>query len=169
MAGDRKGLKAMMRIARGLVGSVIVIASLTGSALAQTYPPDGETIEVSDSIVVPCESITVTGANYTPGSTIDIVFNGVVIGTATVAADGTFSATVAIPCDTAPGTYVLSAGDATSQITVVSEGVVVDGGPGTGADVSAALIVMVGLLVLGVVAIWATRRRRSTEKVGTPA
>lgn len=146
----------MRRIARALAAGSILTVFLATPVLAQ-YPPDEPTVEVSDSTVQPCDTITVTGSNQEAGSTVNITFDGEVIGSATVAADGTFSATVQIPCDTAPGTYVLSAGGATTEITVVAAAGA--GGPGTGADVSAGMTIMVGLFVLGVGAIVATRRR----------
>ena len=43
----------MMRVARWLVGSIVVTALLAGPALAQGYPPGAQTIEVSDSTVFP--------------------------------------------------------------------------------------------------------------------
>jgi hypothetical protein len=97
----------MMHIARGLVGSIIVTVFLATPVLAQGYPPGAQTIEVSDSTVFPCGTVTVTGSNLVPGITVEITFDGEVIGSAVVGADGTYSVSVTIPCDTAPGTYAL--------------------------------------------------------------
>lgn len=158
----------MTRIARGIVGGVISTALLAGPALAQGYPPGAQTIEVSDSLVNPCERITVSGENLVPGTTIEITFDGQVIGTAIVGDDGTYSTTVQIPCETAPGTFVLSAGGVSTQITVVAAAGGVGGGV-TGADLSAGIAIMVGLLVLGVGALVASRRRSRARNVQTPA
>lgn len=156
----------MMRIARGLVGSIVVTAFLAGPAMAQGYPPGAQTIGVSDSTVVPCEAITVTGSHYVPGITLDVTFDGEVIGTAQVDANGEFSLTVQIPCDATPGTHVLAAGGATTQLTVLAAGGLADGVPGTGGDVGAGIAMMASLIAIGIVALVVTRRR---AKVGTCA
>jgi hypothetical protein len=150
----------MMRIARGLVGSIIVTVFLATPVLAQGYPPGAQTIEVSDSTVFPCGTVTVTGSNLVPGITVEITFDGEVIGSAVVGADGTYSVSVTIPCDTAPGTYVLSAGGVNTQITVLAVG---GGGgagaPGTGANLGAGILILAALLVVGITSLVATRRR----------
>ena len=153
----------MKPIARALAGSLVITVLVAGPTLAQDYPPGAPTIEVSDSVVIPCQTITVSGQNLEPGITVEITFGGEVIGTAVVGADGTYSTTVQIPCDTSPGTFVLAAGGATTEITVVAAG----GGVGgvTGGNVMGAIGLMAALFVLGIVAIVVTRRRRTA----TPA
>ena len=146
-----------MRVARGLVGSIVVTAFLAAPALAQGYPPGAQTIEISDSTVNPCETITVSGENLVPGTTVQITFDGQVIGTAVVGADGTYSTTVQIPCATAPGTFVLSAGGVSTQITVLAAGGA--GGGVTGTNLGAGMLIMSALLVAGVTALVVTRRR----------
>ena len=148
----------MMRVARGLVGSIVMTAFLAGPALAQGYPPGAQTIEISDSTVNPCDTITVSGENLVAGITVEITFDGQVIGTAVVGADGTYSTTVQIPCATAPGTFVLSAGGVSTQITVLAAGGAI-GGPGTGANLGAGILIMSALFGVGVIALVATRRR----------
>ncbi|HET9672511.1 MAG TPA: hypothetical protein VFQ40_06640 [Actinomycetota bacterium] len=162
----------MKPIVRALAGSVLITAFLAGPALAQDYPPEQPTAGVTDSVVVACGTTTVTGTNWEAGSTVQILFDGEVIATATVGADGTFSTTVTIPCDAAPGTHVLGitgfnqAGQARVVNTTITIVAGAGGGvPGTGADVSAGIAVMAGLFALGIVAIVVTRRRRAA----TPA
>lgn len=155
----------MRKIARALVGSFLLTAFLAAPALAQTYPPDEPTVEVSDSTVFPCGTVTVTGENLVPGTTVNITFDGEVIGSAVVGSDGTYSVVVTIPCDTAPGTYVLGAGGATTQITVLAAGGGVSGVPATGANLGAGIFILGALLVAGVTALVLTRRR---EKVAQP-
>ena len=147
-----------MRVARGLVGSIIVTAFLTGPALAQGYPPSGQTIQVSDSSVNPCDTITVTGSNYRAGSTVDITFDGAIIASATAGADESFSVSVTIPCETIPGAHVLAAGEATTTITVLAVGSG-GGAPFTGTYIGAGILIMTALLVAGVTALVVTRRR----------
>jgi hypothetical protein len=108
--------------------------------------------------VFPCGTVTVTGSNLVSGITVEITFDGEVIGSAVVGADGTYSVSVTIPCDTAPGTYVLSAGGVSTQITVLAAGGGA-GAPGTGANLGAGILILAALLVVGVTALVATRRR----------
>jgi hypothetical protein len=151
----------MRRITRVLAGTFLLAALLATPALAQGYPPGAQTIEVSDSTVFPCGTVTVTGSNLVPGTTVNVTFDGAVIGTAVVGSDGTYSVSVTIPCDTAPGTYVLGAGGVNTQITVLAAGGAVGGGgaPGTGANLGAGILILAVLLVAGVTALVATRRR----------
>lgn len=164
----------MKPIVRALAGSLLMIAAVSTPALAQ-YPPDEPSAGVTDSIVVPCGTTTVTGSNFQAGSTVDIVFEGEVIGTATVGSDGTFSTTVTIPCDAPLGPNVLGisgvdeAGNpATVQVAITVVAAAGAGGGGaadTGADVAGGIVLMAALFGLGVVAIVVTRRRRAA----TPA
>jgi hypothetical protein len=133
---------------------------LATPVLAQTSPPypiDEPTVRVSHSTVFPCDMIT-TWLSYEPGSTVDINLDGVDIATATVGADGTFSASVKIPCDIAPGTHFLGAGGRNTQISVLAAG---GGGgePGTGANLGAGILILAALLVVGVTVLMATLRR----------
>lgn len=82
--------------------------------LAQEYPPadDEASVTVSQTTVAPGEAITVVGDDFQPGSTVTIALvdsagTAEVLGSALVAADGTFSAQVTIPADTPPGDYIL--------------------------------------------------------------
>jgi hypothetical protein len=150
----------MSRIAQVLAGSILMTVFLATPVLAQTFPPspiDEPIVGVSDSKVLPCDMITI-GPNYDPSSTVDINLDGVVIATATVGADGIFSVSVKIPCDTAPGTHFLGAGVAKTQISVLAAG---DRGgePGTGANLGAAILILAALLVAGVTVLMLTLRR----------
>ena len=148
----------MRQIVRALVGGVLLTALLATPALAQTYPLGEPTVRVSNSTMFPCDTITFTGSNFEPGSTVDITFVGVVIATATVGADGTYSVSVKIPCDTAPGTHVLGAGGTNTHITVLAAGGG-GGAPGIGANLGAGILILAALMVVGVTALVATRRR----------
>ena len=162
----------MRKIARALAGSFLLTAFLAAPALAQTYPPDEPTVGVSDSTVFPCEAVVFTGANFEPGTTVDVTLDGEVVATALVEADGTFSVSVTIPCATTPGTHVLGAGGVNTVITVLSLGGGVPGGgpvtPGTGANLGAGIFILAGLLVLGVTALVVTTRRREKGAQSQP-
>ena len=154
----------MRKIARAVAGSFLLTAFLVTPALAQSYPPDEPTVGVSDSTVFPCDAVVFTGANFEPGTTVDVTLDGEVVATALVEADGTFSVSVTIPCATTPGTHVLGAGGVNTVITVLSLGGGVPGGgpvvtPGTGANLGAGIFILAALLVIGVMALVATRRR----------
>jgi hypothetical protein len=168
----------MTRVVRALAGSILMTVLLAGPALAQTYPPEEPTAEVSDSTVRPCDTITVSGSNWQAGSTVQISLDGEQVATDTADASGNVSTSVRIPCALAPGTYVISlsgtAADGTSATATTTITVLAAGGGGagavrTGADLSAGLTIMVGLLVLGIGALVATRRRARASKVETPA
>ena len=150
----------MGKIARALAGSFLLTAFLATPALATHYPPQEPVVGVSDSTVFPCDEIVFTGEHFEPGTTVDITLDGVVIATATVGPHGRYSVTVKIPCDTAPGTHVLGAGGANTQITVLAAGGAGGGGTtGTGANLGAGILILAALLVIGVTALVATRRR----------
>jgi hypothetical protein len=157
----------MRQITRVLAGSFLLTAFLATPVLAQPYPPDEPTAGVTRTVVVPCGTTTVTGSNWLAGSTVEITFDGEVIETGTVGSDGTFSTTVTIPCDTLPGTYVLgitgTAEDGSPQTVTMTITVVAAGGgagaPGTGANLGAGILILAALLVVGVTALVATRRR----------
>ena len=61
--------------------------------------------------------MTATGAHYLPGDTVQLTFNcgapdctgGTSLGSATVASDGSFSASVQVPAGTVAGSYFVSA------------------------------------------------------------
>ena len=72
----------------------LFICSLAGPALAQNYPPGAPTIGVSDSVVVPCTTITVTGSNWQAGSTVEITLDGAVLTNDLADADGNVSVRV---------------------------------------------------------------------------
>jgi hypothetical protein len=97
-----------------------------GPVLASTVPAslpkaDGTlTSDAKDGKVVAGEKVTISGTGFLPGSTTDqVVYSTPVkLGTAAVAADGTFSAIVTLPKDLANGTHHL-----------VASGVDVNGNP----------------------------------------
>jgi hypothetical protein len=159
----------MRRITRVLAGSFLLTAFLATPVLAQTYPPGAPSVGVSDAIVTPGESITVSGAGWLPGSLVDLTFESapIALGTARVRADGTFSTTVTIPIAASPGTHFIVASGtaadgtqatATTTITVLAAGGGA-GAPGTGANLGAGILILAALLVVGVTALVGTRRR----------
>jgi hypothetical protein len=160
----------MKRIA-GLAGGVLLLLNvlLVGSAFAQ-YPPTAATAEVSDSTVTPGQTITVSGSNWEPGSTVEIrlMSQTFFLGRADVAADGTFSTSVTIPAEVSPGTHVLevSGTDVNGNPAIATTILTVLGAisAGTGANLSGSLAILLTLLVVGVAAIVASRRRTKADQ-----
>jgi membrane anchored protein len=169
---------------------------LAAPAWAQDdYPPDSEQgLTVSESTVAPGETITVSGDGAEPGATV--VFrltrssaalgashalmagprlaalvrpqaqSSVGLGSTTADADGSFSATLTIPSNTAEGTYTLTA--TSGGVVLATATIVVDaagGGalPFTGSDVAPGLAVGATLIVAGGLLLLAVRRRRSNR------
>lgn len=97
------------RGARVLTAGILTAALLAlfaGTALAQAYPPDPEII-----VVTPNATITITGSNWGPGTTVEVTYhNGgaASVSSASVNPDGTFSAEVTLPADAAPGVTALN-------------------------------------------------------------
>ncbi|MFQ1003191.1 hypothetical protein [Modestobacter sp. SSW1-42] len=100
----------------------ITVGPVLASSVASSLPKADGTLTSSDADgkVVAGEQITISGKDFLPGSTVDLVVYStpVKLGTATVLADGTFSATVTLPKDLANGTHHL-----------VASGVDVNGNP----------------------------------------
>jgi hypothetical protein len=108
----------------GTSAEVTVGPVLASSAVSATLPKADGTLTSSDADgkVVAGEQVTISGKDFLPGSVVDLVVYStpVKLGTATVLADGTFSATVTLPKDLANGTHHL-----------VASGVDVNGNPRT--------------------------------------
>ena len=93
------------------------VTSVTVSAQTVKEPAS---ISLDLLSVTPGEKVTVTGKNFTPDATILLTLHSdpVDLGTAKVAADGTFTAEVTIPSDTPIGDHQLIALDAASGESV---------------------------------------------------
>ncbi|GAB4083327.1 hypothetical protein GCM10028783_42780 [Modestobacter muralis] len=100
----------------------VTVGPVLASSVATSLPTADGTLTSNDADgkVVAGEQITISGKDFLPGSTVDLVVYStpVKLGTATVLADGTFSATVTLPKDLTNGTHHL-----------VASGVDVNGNP----------------------------------------
>ena len=80
--------------------TALMIALLVGlvatPASAQQYPPKKPTCQVSDTTISPGDQVTVSGEGWKPGSTVHFTLKpeGIDLGSATVAGDGSFSVDV---------------------------------------------------------------------------
>jgi LPXTG-motif cell wall-anchored protein len=157
----------------GLTVGLLLTASPAG---AQQYPPGAFFLSLSDTTVVPGQTITVTGA-VTPGATsVTFTFFSVAqdLGSATPDADGNVSTSLTIPTDATLGDHTITATDSTglevsADVTVVSADGAGAGAPGaagaagalprTGSDSLPLLPVGAGLVAVGGVILLVTRRR----------
>jgi hypothetical protein len=100
----------------GLVGALIAacLFLVTPPARAATVapypPPTCSLLSVSTTFANPGDSITVSGADFVPGSTVSIVIVSprTVLATTKVSSTGTFSVAVTVP-DLPPGNYQITA------------------------------------------------------------
>ena len=163
--------------ARGIRGTAVSLVALLAVALllsapahAQTYPPKPPSIGVNDTLVRPGDKVVVSGADWCPGSTVDIFLDGKFITTADVGGDGTFSTSITVPAgtDAGPAEITVEGLDETCEetrvlgrtITVVLAATESGGSlPFTGDNVSVWMIVVAGLLVVGAGFAVAGRRR----------
>ncbi len=142
------------------------------------YPPGvaAPTTTTSTSTTVPVKTgaptveagkaITVTGNGWKPGSTVTILLTGnaTPLGTATVDANGAFSASVTIPSDTAAGahTITITGTDPSGVARTVQSGTITVTAilPATGGDTGPLTLLGVALVSAGAVMLAPRRRRR---------
>lgn len=156
-----------------LVGLTAV--GVQGVAGAQPYPPTGPTVEVNPSAICPGDDVTVTGTGWLAGSTVTITSDPVVLGTATVAANGTFQGSFKTPTPLDVGQHSLTASGTASNDTAASAATTLTvrscggdgGGEGgalafTGSDSIGLLEIAIVLILIGTVLAVAVRRRRAS-------
>jgi hypothetical protein len=151
---------------------LVVVVTLGPAAWAQNYPPISPTIGVSDTTVAQGGTTVVSGKNWDPGSTVSLTLlkggcsgsSAGSLGTVAVNADGVFSKTVTL--DAAPGTYgILGSGSnangnaATRCVTVQVLSVAVAATAFTGANIVFGVMLAIVLVVMGLIALAASRRR----------
>jgi hypothetical protein len=161
---------------RGIVLVVVTAMAfallLVGSASAATsakcnYNCPPPTAGSSNQTPAAGSSITISGQNWCPGSTVTIWVGNTKVGTATVGANGRFSASITIPAGTPAGTPVTVTGlnsgcqnSVTRQVATVSAATTGGGLPFTGANISRGLFALVALMVAGVLALAVSKRRK---------
>ncbi len=140
------------------------------SAAAQQYPPSGNALTVSKTIVGEGETITVGGSGFAPHSTITITIESTprVLDDAVSDTAGAFTANVTIPAGIGAGLHNLKATGTSARggalmlsasVTVTSS----TGGrhPFTGGNTGPVLSVGIGVLLAGAVLIALVRRRHA--------
>jgi len=86
-------------------------AGRTGNATFTVQSSMLTSISLSPTSVAPGATVTVTGSNFAPNTTVTIKFDGTTIMTVRTTDAGTFSATFAIPSTVATGSHTISATD----------------------------------------------------------
>ena len=79
-------------------------AQATAQATAQPTTAAAPALTLSESKAAVGASITANGSGFKPSETVDVTFNGQSVGTPTVAGNGAFSLSFAVP-EVPPGTY----------------------------------------------------------------
>ncbi len=162
-----------------LLAAMLLLLFAATPVAAQYGDEDDESVSVSDTTLAPGEDVTVSGEDFTPGSTATISLDGAVLGSTTVADDGTFAVTVSIPASAACGDNTLDIvsdeGDAASfgitiDCTLAAAGDTVDtvdtddgALATTGSNLTVGSALVVALFAAGGVALYATRRKTGIE------
>lgn len=172
-------------IKRALIVAVSVVAlfALAAPAWGQQYPPGSFFVTVSDTTVVPGQTITITAGTFGSGTTVSVAFfsQPVNLGSATAGANGTASLSATIPADATTGAHTITATgtgadgapvSVSTTVTVVEEGAAGAGAAGaggaagdlprTGDDSSLPLArIAAALVAVGGGLLFVTRRRRA--------
>jgi hypothetical protein len=157
-----------------------LLTIVASPALAQYPPLPDDGVVVSDTTVVPGQVVTVAGSGWEPGTvvTLTLFSDPVVLGTAEVDADTSFSTEVKIPETVEPGTHTLQVSgtgdDGEPRVVELTLEVLAAAGVDdvtttadaaglafTGSNGRLGLGLAAALLVSGGVALWMARRRRN--------
>ncbi len=164
--------------AAGLSVAAIATVGAAGSASAApcaggyAAAPCGAT--VSTTVVRAGHSVTFHGSGFTPGESVQVWVNGVLVGTYTADANGAISGTYTVPAGMKAGRYTLTLKGLTSgrvekvsftAVPAQANAGVVGNGPSslafTGAEVGGLATGGAVLIVGGAAVVVATRRRRA--------
>jgi LPXTG-motif cell wall-anchored protein len=154
----RAGIVIMVMAALGL--------SLAVPASAQDY--GAEPGITCPDVVQAGGTLTLSGTNWLPESTVVLTIDGEVVGTPETDSTGSFTTTVTIPADLEPGQHSLVAtgrdqnGDpfsANCPFTVT--GAEAPGIPVTGTNVSLGLIILGAMIAVGIGFLVASRRKKA--------
>jgi hypothetical protein len=171
-------LRAMLALAAAIIGAALFAPAMQ----AQAYPPTTcpGMLSVSTTHPLPGETITVTGANFTPGAQVHLVMHTTTydLGTFTANAQGNFSAQVKLPDGVFGRHLVLAVSGAPHIRQCAGDPIQIHGpegsstGPGghhgnsnTGVDVLIIVLVAAGLLGAGVALTRGGKRRHGTDAV----
>jgi len=132
--------------------------TLPGGGNAQ-YPPDGGIVVDNPTVEVGGE-VSFSGSGCVPNESLQVLFDGHLIGTISSDADGRFAGSITIPKGTAPGTHLLTVQGSgcafNTTITVAGNLAFTGSSNNTGTYVFAGI----AAVVVGFVLVIGSRRRR---------
>jgi len=140
------------------------------------YPSCEPSVIVDNTNPSAGDQVGVSGSNWCPDTTVEIFLDGTSLGTAVVDASGSFSTSITIPAGTAPGSHVITVeglgGGTTCSPRTQSRTITVAGGgaagggnlPFTGSNISAGMLILFALIVVGGISLVAGRRRDAHVK-----
>lgn len=144
--------------------AMTAVLALAAPAAAQPIYVGNITIGLSAAAgACPGDTITVTGTEFTPGGDVTVLFDGDVVATTQADDDGDVSVTIALP-EAAAGDHVITLVDEASgkSVSTVFTCVGAAAAPGlavTGGDFKVWMLLLGGLILVGAVALFASRRR----------
>jgi LPXTG-motif cell wall-anchored protein len=148
----------------GGAGAATVTQQDVPETAPSQYPPNGG-ITVDNPTVAAGGAETFRGTGCGPNEVLTVLFDGKVIGTITANAQGAFAGSVTIPRDTPQGTHTLTVRGSTCELnaTITVSGALAF----TGASSHTSTYVLLGIaaIVLGMVLVVGTRRRRRGRRV----
>jgi LPXTG-motif cell wall-anchored protein len=161
---------SMKRAMAAFALALLALLVPSTAAFAQYNVPP--TLTVSQTAIAPCGTATLVGTNFLPNHEVTITANGIVIGTVTTDAAGSFSFPYTIPCDAVSGNIEFRATDGVNTLSVnvmVTGTTVPTPGalPKTGAGSTTQTLIRIGVLLIaaGGMVVIATRRRSARSQV----
>src|SRR5262245_12071821 len=171
-------MRKLAGVAISALTFTLYVAVPATPAQAQGYLGDA-TCGVSDTTLGPGDTVTITGDHWQAGSTVTFTLQpeGINLGSATVGANGSFSATVTIPASVQAGSHsIVCSGidveghNVSRGTTIQILGGAVGGGAaftGTTLNVPLWLAIIVALFAVGVAFVVIGRRRRRSVRTGS--
>jgi hypothetical protein len=147
--------------AGGTGGGAVGGGGVTPESDGDQYPLNGG-IVVENPDVEPGGNVVFRGGGCLPGETLEILFDGKQVGTLVADPEGNFAGSLKVPTGTPPGTHDITVRGSVCELNVA---VTVLGGlafTGASNDTQTTVLVGVAAVVLGVVLVAGSRRRRAS-------
>jgi hypothetical protein len=145
----------------GAGGGAVGGGGVTPEADGDQYPLNGG-IVVENPDVEPGGSVVFRGGGCLPGETLEILFDGKPVGTLVADPEGNFAGALNVPTGTSPGSHDITVRGSVCELNVA---VTVLGGlafTGASNDTQTTVLLGVAAVVLGIVLLVGSRRRRAS-------